>query len=124
MEKRRMKSELTDLRVHNKTLTTKVEELRKEKELGDRASESQRRLLENRTRILLDKNTKSTQKLQVLLARGGSRHAMALTRLCEGEGHVCQRTPLTCGVLRDMWSPLCRVLFMTPHVTPLICRVL
>lgn len=35
-----------------------------DKDHSERASEAQRRLLENRTRILLDKNTKSTQKLQ------------------------------------------------------------
>ena len=64
LEKKRIKSELTDLRVHNKALTAKVEELRKDKDLTERAAEGQRRLLENRTRILLDKNTKSTQKLQ------------------------------------------------------------
>ena len=64
LEKKRIKSELTDLRVHNKALTAKVDELRKDKDLTERAAEGQRRLLENRTRILLDKNTKSTQKLQ------------------------------------------------------------
>ena len=64
LEKKRIKSELTDLRVHNKALTTKVEEQRKEMDHTRGSSEAQRRLLENRTRILLDKNTKSTQKLQ------------------------------------------------------------
>ena len=64
IEKKRLKSELTDLRVHNQALTKTLDELRKDKDHSERASEAQRRLLENRTRILLDKNTKSTQKLQ------------------------------------------------------------
>ena len=64
IEKKRLKSELTDLRVHNKALTKTLEELRKDKDHSERASEAQRRLLENRTRILLEKNTKSTVKLQ------------------------------------------------------------
>jgi len=64
IEKKRLKSELAELRVTNKALTKTLEELRKDKDHSERASEAQRRLLENRTRILLEKNTKSTQKLQ------------------------------------------------------------
>uniref|UniRef100_A0A7S4KEV6 Uncharacterized protein n=1 Tax=Guillardia theta TaxID=55529 RepID=A0A7S4KEV6_GUITH len=61
---RKNRIEITELRVSNKTLSAKVDELKKEKELLEKKSESERRLLENRTRNLFDLNVKSTQKLQ------------------------------------------------------------
>ena len=63
-ERRRMKAELTELRVSNRSLTARCEELEQEKKRMTQASEAQRRLLENRSRSLLDKSTKSSQKLQ------------------------------------------------------------
>ena len=63
-ERRRMKAELTELRVSNRSLTARCEELEQEKKRMAQASEAQRRLLENRSRSLLDKSTKSSQKLQ------------------------------------------------------------